>query len=155
MLPDTLVANLLLAVPPTDAEQASGVLARARKDIMRRVAGEPGAAIRTLRADDAAWQSLRHGVERLIVHAEGPFHTWLLRLAPGASLPAHGHDFGDEESFILSGSCVLNGERLQAGDYHQARHGSQHDRLTTEEGCMFWLRLPAAQAHAMLGPATR
>ncbi|MDX2217978.1 MAG: cupin domain-containing protein [Burkholderiales bacterium] len=155
VLPDRLVAELLAASTSTDDLQARAAQRRARQQLMRRIATETGAATHTVRMADAAWQPCLRGVERMVVNESGPVHTWLLRLAPGASLPAHAHDHGDEESFILSGSCLLDGEPLGAGDYHHAPAGSRHDRLVSETGCMLWLRLPAEQARAMMPAAAR
>lgn len=153
VLPDKLVDALLLAAAPAVDDEARKAQARARHALLQRIA-EPGpAATRTVRAVDASWQRCLRGVERLVVDDAGPMHTWLLRLAPGASLPAHGHDHGDEESFILSGSCILNGELLHAGDYHHAGKGSHHDRLVSAEGCVLWLHMPAQQARAMIPAA--
>lgn len=155
MLPDILVDALLAATPPAVDADALAAQARVRQALMQRVGDIDPAATRTVRAGEAGWRRCLRGVERLIVDETGPMHIWLLRLAPGASLPAHEHEHGEEESFILSGSCLLNGELLHAGDFHRAGRGSRHDRLVSEEGCMFWLRLPAGQARAMLPPAAR
>lgn len=146
---DVIEAMLAAALPAEDAE-ARATQARVRSVLMQRVADAAQAATRTVRASEAAWQPCMRGVERLIVDGAGPMHTWLLRIAPGSGLPAHEHDHGDEESFILSGSCVLNGECLRAGDYHHAGKGSRHDRLLSAEGCVLWLRMPAAQALALV-----
>lgn len=124
---------------------------------MRRVAetGASAGATRTVRAADGAWQRYGRGVERLVMVDTGTHHTWLLRLAPGASLSAHDHEHGDEESFVLDGSCALNGEMLHAGDFHFAARGSRHERLVSETGCLLWLRMPAHQALALTPPAPR
>lgn len=155
VLPDRLVAELLAVSVAADDAEARAAQGRARQQLMRRIAAETGAASHTVRMADAAWQPCLRGVERMVVNEAGPVHTWLLRLAPGASLPPHAHDHGDEESFILSGSCLLDGEPLGAGDYHHAPAGSRHDRLVSETGCTLWLRLPAEQARAMTAASAR
>lgn len=150
VLPDLLVEQLLAASPPATGSDARAAQRRARQVLMRRVAADSAAATRTVRTANGAWRTCLQGVDRMVVDEAGPVHTWLLRLAPGASLPAHTHHHGDEESLVLSGSCLINGELLMAGDYHHAAAGSRHGRLVSEAGCVLWLRLPAAQARAML-----
>ncbi len=157
VLSDDLLALMLEAVTPLPVEPR--MLKRARGNLMRGVAkasvdGMEGGT-RTIRGSDNAWQKFGHGVERMVVSDEGSHHAWLLRLAPGASLPAHDHCHGDEESIILGGSCVLNGELLSAGDVHLAGQGSRHDQLVSDEGCLFWLRMPANQAKALSAFADR
>lgn len=43
--------------------------------------------------------------------------NFLLRFEPGANYPYHNHPAG-EELFVLSGSCLIEGTMLEAGDYH-------------------------------------
>lgn len=150
VLPESLVERLLEAASvPVPGAQSRAAQSRARSRLMQRVAREAAHSVRTVRHDDSAWQRYLRGVDRLVVEESGANCIWLLRLAAGASLPPHDHDHGDEESFVLSGSCIVNGELLRAGDYHLACAGSHHDRLVSEEGCMLWLRLPAPQARLM------
>jgi anti-sigma factor ChrR (cupin superfamily) len=156
VLPAPLTQRLLEAMAGTSSASAADVVvqARVRRALMQRIDGTTPAptAMRTVRCADGTWQRWFRGVERMVVDESGPTHIWLLKVAPGASMPAHDHDHGDEESFILSGSCRLNGELLHAGDYHHAPKGSRHDQLVSEEGCVLWLRMPASQARAMMVP---
>ena len=146
-LPDDLVASMLEAVAPAGSDPAA--LQRVRSSLMRQAAQTGAGGTNTIRSQDKAWQSCGRGVERMIVVGDGSHHSWLLRLAPGASLPAHHHMHGDEESIVLQGSCLVNGELLVAGDVHLADHGSRHDKLVSEAGCLLWLRMPAGQAREM------
>jgi anti-sigma factor ChrR (cupin superfamily) len=59
--------------------------------------------------------------------------TMLLRGEPGARYPAHRHS-GPEECYVISGSVVVEGRVLRAGDFHHAEGESDHDELWTEDG---------------------
>jgi len=60
--------------------------------------------------------------------------TLLLDVAPGTRFPAHHHG-GAEECYVISGSLVACGRRINAGDFHHADAGSDHGELRTDEGC--------------------
>ena len=62
------------------------------------------------------------------------YATLLLDVAPGTRFPAHHHG-GDEECYVVSGSLVACGRRIEAGDFHHADAGSDHGELWTDEGC--------------------
>lgn len=64
--------------------------------------------------------------------------TLLLDVAPGTTFPAHHHS-GDEECYVLSGSVIACGRRIEAGDFHHADGGSDHGELRSEEGCQVLL----------------
>jgi anti-sigma factor ChrR (cupin superfamily) len=59
--------------------------------------------------------------------------TMLIRATPGAVYPSHHHS-GPEECYILSGSVVMDGRVLRAGDFHHADADSDHGEITTTEG---------------------
>ena len=59
--------------------------------------------------------------------------TMLLRAAPGAVYPSHRHH-GSEECYVLSGSLVIDGRTLRAGDFHHADADSDHGEIMTVEG---------------------
>jgi anti-sigma factor ChrR (cupin superfamily) len=59
--------------------------------------------------------------------------TLLIRADPGAVYPSHKHH-GPEECFVLSGSIVIDGRILRAGDFHHADQDSDHGEITTTEG---------------------
>lgn len=64
--------------------------------------------------------------------------TSLVCMEPGAHYAQHRHH-GPEELFILSGDLVLEGQKVQAGDYCRAEPGSIHSESHTESGCLFVL----------------
>ena len=59
--------------------------------------------------------------------------TLLIRAEPGAVYPSHKHH-GPEECFVISGSIVIDGHVLRAGDFHHADEDSEHAEITTTQG---------------------
>jgi anti-sigma factor ChrR (cupin superfamily) len=59
--------------------------------------------------------------------------TLVIRAAPGAVYPSHKHH-GPEECFVISGSVIIDGRVLRAGDFHHADDDSDHGEITTTEG---------------------
>jgi anti-sigma factor ChrR (cupin superfamily) len=64
--------------------------------------------------------------------------TRVIRMDPGAEIPAHRHH-GDEESLVLEGRGDFGDFAFGPGDYHLARSGSLHPAYNTKDGCMFLL----------------
>lgn len=58
----------------------------------------------------------------------------LVRLAPGASYPAHTHA-GVEELHLLDGELWIDERKLFPGDYNHAVPGSGDDHVWSETGC--------------------
>ena len=59
--------------------------------------------------------------------------TMLLKAEPGARYPAHRHS-GPEECYVISGSVVVEGRLLRAGDFHHAEGDSDHAEMWTDDG---------------------
>jgi anti-sigma factor ChrR (cupin superfamily) len=74
-----------------------------------------------------------------VLHHDEGILSYLLRLAPGASLPAHRHPV-DEECLVLEGEMHIGDLVLPAGGYHLGRRGVLHDRLTSPGGALIFLR---------------
>ena len=91
----------------------------------------------TLRADDAddwfdtPFAGIRGRI--LAVDRATQMATLVLRAQPGAVYPSH-HHHGAEECYVVRGSIVIDGQRLQTGDFHHADSGSDHGEITTVEG---------------------
>jgi quercetin dioxygenase-like cupin family protein len=90
----------------------------------------------TVRAADAAWMDTGlPGIRARILsvdHARSQV-TLVIRAEPGAVYPPHTHH-GPEECLVLSGSVVMDGRVLRAGDFHHADEDSEHGEITTAEG---------------------
>ena len=110
----------------------------------------------TVWAADAAWidtglPGIRARV--LAVDKARSLVTLVIRAEPGAVYPSHRHH-GPEECFVISGSVVIDGRVLRAGDFHHADEDSDHGEITTTEGAEVLLvgaiedYLPAAAAPA-------
>ena len=116
------------------------IIARVRARVMDAVARQAGALHRTVRAEAGDWEPVAPGVERKLLWERGGATSCMVRLAPGASFPAHGHPI-DEEAVILEGSLRIGAELLlRPGDFHVGMSGIEHEAVSTEEGCLCFLR---------------
>ena len=89
-------------------------------------------------ADELPWRSVLPGVEvkPLYIDRERRYGTSLVRMAAGASYPAHKrHDI--EEIFVLSGEMTLQGHVARAGGYCRGEGGSTHAPAYSATGCTF------------------
>ena len=90
----------------------------------------------TITATDGEWvETATPGVRRKILALDRARDrvTMLLKGEPGARFPAHRHS-GPEECYVISGSLIVEGRVLRAGDFHHADGGSDHGELWTDEG---------------------
>lgn len=97
-----------------------------------------------------AWQPLLPGVQLLFLsEAEGRL-SYLLRFAPGASLPPHRHPV-DEECIVLAGRLRI-GSHTEVGPnaYHRAHAGSLHPAIVAPEGATVFLRGAVPRAEDLL-----
>ncbi len=86
------------------------------------------------------WRPFLPGIERKVLHTADGIMSYLLRLAPGAALPAHHHPV-DEECVVLSGVLRLGDQlELREGDFHLGRKDLAHARIDTETGATIFLR---------------
>ena len=123
-----MVADLVLGGPV--AEPPAGL----RDRLLARVKNRPAAL---LPAAERHWiASDVPGVEiaQLWLDTERKRHTTLVRVASGASLPAHRHG-GPEECYVVEGDLSDGDVELGAGDYVRHAPGTEH-ALTTRGGCL-------------------
>ena len=83
----------------------------------------PGVSVQVLRRDRATGES-----------------TSLVRIEPGARIPAHNHPAG-EEIFVLEGDFTVGSHRLTGGDYLYTPPNEKH-AASTEGGCVVMVTLP-------------
>ena len=83
----------------------------------------PGVSLKLLRSDKDSGESAS-----------------LVRLEPGASVPAHDHPAG-EEVFVLEGEVRIGRHHLKAGDYLYTPPDAKH-AAASEGGCLFLVTLP-------------
>ena len=131
------LAPLLTSAP--DATPSPDTWSR----IERRIAATETApnSIRTVLKTDAAWTTFLLGVEKKQLHIDpkAKVQSYLLRLAPGASLPPHNHKM-TEECIVLEGEVSLAGQILSAGDFQMLPAGSYHVEMFSAGGAVVYVR---------------
>jgi quercetin dioxygenase-like cupin family protein len=82
------------------------------------------------------WEQVAPGIEckMLATDTERYRVSMLVRLAPGASYPAHTHS-GVEELHLLDGELWIDERKLVPGDYNYGAPGAGDDRVWSETGC--------------------
>lgn len=83
------------------------------------------------------WHPSSAGVEVLPLRGDADVVSMLVRFAPGASVPDHGHAI-DEDCLVLQGDMFLGDILLRAGDYQLAPAGGGHFGETSEPGVLFF-----------------
>ena len=96
------------------------------------------------------WHAFGEGIRIKPLRERDGVLSYLLRLAPGASLPAHRHPI-DEECVVLQGRLRVGSQlEIGPGAYHLAHQGALHARISSVEGAVLFLRgaVPLAE-HAL------
>lgn len=137
-VPESALTPLLLALTPASVPESTGQ--RVKDELAARLRAErlPGKLV-TIRAQDDGWVALAPLIEIKRLMSEGAVHSFLLRLQPGARLPAHEH-FDAEECLVLSGEGRVGGTVLRSGDYQFAPAGTRHEISTTQCGVVLYVR---------------
>jgi len=82
------------------------------------------------------WEDVAPGIECKLLATDAERHrvSMLVRLAPGASYPAHTHA-GVEELHLLDGELWIDEKKLFPGDYNYGAPGAGDERVWSETGC--------------------
>ncbi len=82
------------------------------------------------------WEQVAPGIECKLLATDAERHrvSMLVRLAPGASYPAHTHA-GVEELHLLDGELWIDERKLVPGDYNYGAPGAGDERVWSETGC--------------------
>jgi anti-sigma factor ChrR (cupin superfamily) len=82
------------------------------------------------------WEQVAPGIECKLLATDAGRHrvSMLVRLAPGASYPAHTHA-GVEELHLLDGELWIDERKLFPGDYNYGAPGAGDERVWSETGC--------------------
>jgi anti-sigma factor RsiW len=82
------------------------------------------------------WEQVAPGTEFKLLATDTERHrvSMLVRLAPGASYPAHTHA-GVEELHLLDGELWIDERQLFPGDYNYGAPGASDERVWSETGC--------------------
>jgi anti-sigma factor ChrR (cupin superfamily) len=104
-----------------------------------RIAAEPGQQLVVPQAaqwSEPEWEQVAPGIQckLLATDTERDRVSMLVRLAPGASYPAHDHA-GVEELHLLDGELWIEDRKLMPGDYNHAAPGTGDQRVLSETGC--------------------
>ncbi len=136
VLPEDLVRELVEGLPslPPSPERAATIKA----SLLERVQAGRSHFV-TIRGDEGEWVEIAPHVHSKLLHDDGRARSFLLRLSPGARLPAHGHAH-EETCLVLEGSAQLGGLEVHAGDFHIAHEGSVHGEVTSRSGVLLFIR---------------
>jgi len=98
--------------------------------------GQNGVPVPPPHWSEPEWEAVAPGIEckLLATDSERERVSMLVRLAPGASYPAHTHA-GVEELHLLEGELWIDGRKLMPGDYNYGAPGAGDDSVSTETGC--------------------
>lgn len=107
--------------------------------LARRIAEETGKEPVTPpvpRWAEPEWDEVAPGIECKLLATDSERHrvSMLVRLAPGASYPAHTHADA-EELHLLDGELWIDGRKLFPGDYNYGAPGAGDERVWSETGC--------------------
>jgi anti-sigma factor ChrR (cupin superfamily) len=82
------------------------------------------------------WEDVAPGIQCKLLATDEARHrvSMLVRLAPGASYPAHTHA-GVEELHLLDGELWIDERKLSPGDYNYGAPGASDERVWSETGC--------------------
>ena len=142
---DAAVEQLLLtALVPVQPDPACRT--RMLDRIEARIRRQPPGAFVTVRGGDGDWQEIAPRVYRKLLIRDDRLHACLYRMEAGSAFPAHEHP-SDEECVCLEGEVSLGGIAIKAGDFHLAPQGLPHGEITTQTGCVLYIRcggVPAA-----------
>jgi anti-sigma factor ChrR (cupin superfamily) len=142
VLPASLVGELLAALPSQApprkraAQLREQVLARVHRE---KLSADTAAVIATVRGASCAWLPLAPRVEKQPLFCDELMETFLIRMHPGAVIPAHDH-VADEECFVIEGSYECDEMVVGRGDFQMSRAGSRHATISSALGCLLLLR---------------
>ena len=98
--------------------------------------GEPPVLPLAQQWSEPEWEQVAPGIECKLLATDTTRHrvSMLVRLAPGASYPAHTHA-GVEELHLLDGELWIDERKLFPGDYNYGAPGMGDERVWSETGC--------------------
>ncbi|MEO0362419.1 MAG: cupin domain-containing protein [Pseudomonadota bacterium] len=146
MAEDAGFRRLVLAWEERLAPLAPDAAAPVGEALWRRIERAVGDAerapgTRTVAPADGVWERIAPGVERKVVHVDraSDAHSYLVRMAAGAALPAHDHAH-DEECVVLEGELEVGGAVFGAGAFHFAAKDRAHAAIVARRAALFFVR---------------
>jgi anti-sigma factor ChrR (cupin superfamily) len=121
---------------PTDVLRPSASLQGRLAQRIAEETGKPPVPPPMPRWSDPPWEEVAPGIECMLLATDAQRQrvSMLVRLAPGASYPAHTHA-GVEELHLLDGELWIDERKLVPGDYSHGAPGASDERVWSETGC--------------------
>jgi len=121
---------------PTDVLRPTASLP---ERLARRIAAETGTQPMLPPAQpwsEPEWEQVAPGIECKLLATDTERHrvSMMVRLAPGASYPAHTHA-DTEELHLLDGELWIDERKLLPGDYNYGAPGAGDNRVWSKSGC--------------------
>jgi ChrR Cupin-like domain len=133
------VVNRFVSWPTDVLRPPTSLQARLALRIAEEAGKEPvlppaGAGERTW--SEPEWEEVAPGIEFKLLATDAERHrvSMLVRLAPGASYPAHTHA-GVEELHLLDGELWIEERKLFPGDYYYGAPGTGDECVWSETDC--------------------
>jgi putative transcriptional regulator len=126
-LPQVAVAGPVPAVPQWDAARGPPVPGG---EVPAPLAGLIGSDL-----DRVVWRWIAPGLWYRPVPIRGKGSLYLLKGAPGATVPEHGHS-GSELALVLRGTIVDSSGRYGPGDVSDLDEDVEHEPAAGPEGCI-------------------
>ncbi|HSW06388.1 cupin domain-containing protein [Aquabacterium sp.] len=142
---DADIVDLLNGSATASTQGDALSMARVKRRVLARVAEDQRGQHLTVRAADGQWQPFGPGLSLKVLHECEGIMSYLIRLAPGASLPAHRHPI-DEECVVLEGALRIGELEVGAGGFHLGRQDKLHMPIVSEKGALIFLRGAAPEA---------
>jgi hypothetical protein len=129
------VVNRFVSWPTDVLRPTTSLRARLAGRIAEETGNQPVLPPRP-RWTEPEWEQVAPGIECKLFATDRERHrvSMLVRLAPGASYPAHTHA-GIEELHLLDGELWIDERKLVPGDYNSGAPGAVDDRVWSETGC--------------------
>ena len=121
---------------PTDVLRPTTSLQERLAQRIAEETGKPPVLPPTPRWREPDWEQVAPGIECKLLATDSRRHrvSMLVRLAPGASYPAHTHA-GGEELYLLDGELWIDERKLVPGDYNYGAPGEGDERVWSGTGC--------------------
>lgn len=108
--------------------------------------------LRSIRKNEGPWipmpiPGLR--IKMLSIVPERNYAMLYAEIDAGVRYPSHHHDAA-EELYVLTGDLRINQVRLEAGDFHHAEPGSDHEEIVSEHGCTALMLVPLESIRSLM-----
>lgn len=132
--------NQLLA-PLASGLEAEAPPERVWRSLQKAIeAAEPKETV-TVRVGEGTWVEIAPGVQRKSLYADrgAGWESFMLKVAPGATIPGHGHRM-IEECLVIEGDFSMGDLDFSAGDLLIAPPGLRHPPAFSATGGMLYVR---------------